>query len=181
MSLENFYYVSQIIASVAVLASLVYLALQTRMGARNQKAQMHESRSQWLRHEARLLGDPSVNEVTRRGMASDLSMSEPQINQFFFHAVSFYLSWEEQMRQHREGMIDDARWSQTEAYIRDFMQSPGWRAVAKMYMAQQQIDPAYSALLTRLLGDVKPAKRVPVADIWKSLVSQELLAMQTEV
>jgi hypothetical protein len=30
MSLESFYYISLIVASVAVLASLIYLALQTR-------------------------------------------------------------------------------------------------------------------------------------------------------
>ena len=49
MSLEEFYYVSQIIASTAVLASLIYLALQTRQTSRNQRAQMNQARSEWVR------------------------------------------------------------------------------------------------------------------------------------
>lgn len=67
MSIEEIYYVSQIISSIAVLVSLIYLALQTRQTSRNQKAQMHESRSLWLRHEVRLMGDPAVSTALRLG------------------------------------------------------------------------------------------------------------------
>ena len=38
MTLEEIYFVSQTIASVAVIASLVYLALQTRQAARSARA-----------------------------------------------------------------------------------------------------------------------------------------------
>ena len=177
MSLEESYYVSQILSTVAVVASLIYLALQTRQTGLNQKAQMHESRSLWVRHEARLLGEPSVNTVMRRGISSDMTMNEQQIEQFYYHATSFYMSWEEQFRQKREGMIDDARWSSTEGYIRIFLQSPGWRAVAKLYVAQQRIDPAFAALVSRLLKEIKPAKLVAIAEVWKSLVTEDLATM----
>lgn len=51
MTLEEIYFISQTVASVAVIASLVYLALQTRQAARNAKAAMHENRAETvLRH-----------------------------------------------------------------------------------------------------------------------------------
>lgn len=144
MSIENIYYISQIASSVAVLASLVYLALQTRQTSLNQKAQMHESRSLWIRHEARLLGDPSIQAAMSMGRNGDPEMTTSQIEQFFFHATSFPISWEEQHRQHREGMIDDERWRQTEGYHRQFLTLPGWRAAVRMYITSENVDPIYA-------------------------------------
>lgn len=43
MSLENAYYVSQILAAVAIAASLVFVGLQLRHGDRTQRAIMHQS------------------------------------------------------------------------------------------------------------------------------------------
>ena len=38
MSLENFYYVSQIIAAVAIFPSLIFVGLQLRQADKNQQA-----------------------------------------------------------------------------------------------------------------------------------------------
>ena len=45
MTLEEINYIGQSIASGAVIASLIYLAIQTRQAARISRAAMHENRA----------------------------------------------------------------------------------------------------------------------------------------
>ena len=63
MSLENLYYASQIVASFAVIASLIYLALQTRQTARNQRTLMHESRVQMISRDFERMMDPALTRL----------------------------------------------------------------------------------------------------------------------
>lgn len=70
MSLEQIFYVSQSIAAVAVIASLLYLAQQVRQAERVQRATMQQGRAgalflsgedSFLQHEAGMLSDAAFN------------------------------------------------------------------------------------------------------------------------
>jgi hypothetical protein len=73
MSLEHLYYLSQTIAAAAVMASLIYLALQTRQAARNQRAQIHDSRALWLVEVIQKSIDPALHDVLAAGGRADPS------------------------------------------------------------------------------------------------------------
>ena len=68
MSLEEFYYVSQIFASIGVLASVIYLALQTRQTARNQKTALHQERVIQMANDLQRSIEPAIASVIKEGM-----------------------------------------------------------------------------------------------------------------
>jgi hypothetical protein len=45
MTLEEVYYVSQVISTIALVLSVIYLAHQTRLAAKSNVAQMNQARS----------------------------------------------------------------------------------------------------------------------------------------
>jgi hypothetical protein len=74
MTLEAASFLSQIVAAFAVVASLIYLALQMRQTSRNQQAQMHQSRLHIVRDLALRLADPEFATTWRAGATAEPSM-----------------------------------------------------------------------------------------------------------
>jgi hypothetical protein len=67
MSLEQIFYLSQTIASVAVVGSLVYLGLQVRAGDRNQRALMQQGRAARASQASLATARPELARIWRKG------------------------------------------------------------------------------------------------------------------
>jgi hypothetical protein len=172
MSLEEFYYVSQIAASAAVLASLIYLALQTRQTARNQQAQMHVMRLQYVRDDVTRLGAPAFSAVYRQGLAGDPELKAEEGWQFVMTAYGLLLSFQEQFHEFHEGMLNKRRWEPTRSTIKRVMSSPGFRAVFHLF--RPQLDAQFAAAVDEIIAEVKvsPLEHVSFAK-WQQLVAAE--------
>ena len=168
MSLEEFYYVSQIVASVAVLASLIYLALQTRLTARNQMAMMHENRIQTITHDTEIMMDPAFTPVLNRGMAGDDTLNDDEVMRFQLFGRSMLVQWEERFRQKSDGMLDNDRWKSTQASIRGWMTAPGNRAVFQIFRGGLGKD--FCAEVDRLLIESSELEIVQISNGWRALV-----------
>ena len=177
MSLEEVYYVSQTIAAVAVFGSVVYLALQTRQAARNQRAQMHDSRAQSLFEAIQKTVEPEVHGLLMAGGKADPTMDASQTLRFALYAFSYFLVWEEQFRQWRDGMLDSARWGSSELFLKEHLAQPGWRAACRQFLPRADAD--FAALLRRLLDqlDASPPATLNTGEAWKALAAQEREAM----
>lgn len=79
MTLEAIYFISQTIASVAVIASLVYLALQTLQAAQSSWAAMHESRAATVLHHIDTTTDCEFHPIWAKGNAAAADMSDAEI------------------------------------------------------------------------------------------------------
>ena len=75
MTLEEIYFISQSIAAVAVIAFLVYLALQTRQAAKNSRAAMHESRAATELHHIDTMTDREFHPIWAKGNAAAADLS----------------------------------------------------------------------------------------------------------
>ena len=166
MSLENFYYVSQIVASVAVIASLIYLALQTRQTARNQRTMMHESRVQMISRDFERMMDPALTPVVLRGMAGDETLDDGQVTQFQLFARMLLLQWEERFRQRREGMLETERWQSDERGIRIFLNSPGYAAVAQL--VKDNLDKRFAATLQGMMEGPRGPQLGSFPEAWRA-------------
>lgn len=171
MSLENFYYISQIVASVAVLISLIYLALQQRLTVRSLRAQMHNSRLDQSVRGYLHLSDPAQAAVAVAGELADPSMNDVQCVQFVARQLARFIAVEEQFRQRREGAIDERRWASTEAYLKLTLNAPGVRAVCRMF--QRGADKEFAVLLQRLLLEAKGESIPQTVAVWKAIAAQE--------
>jgi hypothetical protein len=83
MSLGDFYTISQILASAAVFASLVYRALQTQQAALHQKSTLHQNRAAQFSHDFALRADADIAAVLAAVDAGDEPLTEVQFRQNF--------------------------------------------------------------------------------------------------
>ena len=84
MTLEEIYYISQVVASVAVIASLVYLALQTRHAARSTRAAMHENRAATVLRHVDKVTEPDFQPIWVKGLSASADMSDADVGKFSF-------------------------------------------------------------------------------------------------
>jgi hypothetical protein len=128
MTLEELYYVSQIVAALMIFASLIFVGLQMRQSARNQRAVMHANRNQLITESLRLMGEPALARVYSAGAAAAPDMDALEVNQFVFLVRATLSSMQHQFLEWQEGLIDDARWKITRTALDNLLTSPGWRA-----------------------------------------------------
>src|SRR4051812_19227990 len=87
MNLEQAYYVSQLVSTIALVFSVVYLARQTRLAARSNFAQMHQARSQQLHETTLMLTDPELGPLVKAGLHGDTNLDDSQVLRFYFFAT----------------------------------------------------------------------------------------------
>ena len=111
MTLEQWAYIGEIIAAVAVIASLVYLSTQVRQSNVLARAQTSQSMIQMARQEILLVGEPP--EIYTAFTKDEISVQEKiKLNQWLIAAIR---QREYEWLASKEGVIDSAIF---EAYAR---------------------------------------------------------------
>jgi hypothetical protein len=131
MSLEQISYLSQIIASVAVVGSLLYLAQQVRQAERNQRAMIQQGRADRTSAAALLVASPELATVFRKGVNGE-PLTREEFNQFLMLARGMLLSGEDSYLQHKVGLLDERAFDSWLASARVFMAAPGLRAMWRL-------------------------------------------------
>ena len=108
MSLEHIFYVSQSIAAVAVIASLLYLAQQVRQAERVQRATMQQGRADRTSQASLAVASSELARVLQKGMAGDTELTREEFTQWMWMCRALFLSGEDSFLQHEAGMLSDA-------------------------------------------------------------------------
>lgn len=119
MSLEQASLVSQIISAMAILGSLVFLAVQVR-------GNTHELRSQAyfnaLTHGQRpfelLIQDPALIRTVNLGYTSPDALDGDERERFGLHTFMLFNAWEYFFYQHQDGSIPKQLFLGTDAHMR---------------------------------------------------------------
>jgi hypothetical protein len=127
MTLEMISTIVQMIANVAVIASLVFVVLQVRMGVemlRDAAMRNHNEKHQSISRA--VFENPQLAELWTRGSKGGLAiLSDAERAQF----VNFYMYvlrvWEELFLQHRSGIMDKALFAANVQILRDTYPMPG--------------------------------------------------------
>ena len=176
MSLEEVYYVSQVVAAVAIIGSLIYLGVQTQQTSKNQRAMMHQSRVDNIRDIFNKIGDPAFAAIYRAGASAEPGMETNACAQFAYFARGQLNSLQELFLQRRDGMIDERRWNISRGAIRTLLTYPGYRALYKL--VRGGLDPDFVALTDSILIETKDkAPPDEFALAWADLASQERATM----
>src|SRR6476661_1262645 len=136
MSLEQIFYLSQTVASVAVVGSLVYLGLQVRAGDRNQRALMQQGRAVRASQASLATASPELARIWRKGLAGDSDFTQDEFSQWMLLCRASLLSGEDSFLQHKAGLLDKAAFDSYEAGARFFLASPGLRVAWKLIRLQ---------------------------------------------
>lgn len=136
MTLEETFYLSQTIASVAVVGSLIYLGLQVRYAERAQRGIMQQGRADRTSQAALTLAHGGLSSIWHRGAAGDPSLSREEFAQWMLLCRSAFLSAEDSYMQHKAGLLSDAAFESYVAGVRYYMSRPGLRAAWQVGSAQ---------------------------------------------
>jgi hypothetical protein len=147
MSLSNLASISEIIGSIAILATLIFLALQIRQNTRAIEASASqdaaESESNAL---VQLLNYPEVAASLSKGALTDVEVVR------LFAFLSLLLRAHEQYwRQYQLGVIDEATLKRYQGSLVAQLSFPSSRNWWKAY--QVRFDPGFSARVNGLLRD----------------------------
>ena len=172
MNLEQAYYISQLISTIALVFSVVYLGRQTHLAARSNFAQMHQARSQQLHEMILMLTDSDLGPLIRAGLHGDTNLDDSQVRRFYFYGATQLRIQEEIFRQWREGTIGTNRWRTTERMITGMASAPGYRSC--FWMLRSGLDVHFVQLVDKIIDDAGPATTFDLEAEWRSGVSRAL-------
>lgn len=173
MTLEEFYYISQIVAVIAIFCSLIFVGLQMRQNARNQRAIMHANRNQSIIESLRVMADPALARVLRAGAAASPDMDALEVNQFVFQTRATLSGMQHQFLEWREGMIDDVRWKITRDSLNVLLTAPGYRAAYLMWR-EYGATPQFRVVCDEMLQHSECRMPADTSATWHALAAQQL-------
>ena len=133
MTLENLANIGEFVGGIAVIISLLYLALQIRQNSKIVRAAAYQSFNE---ANARVLhtmaqGPPAAETMTK-GLADIRSLSPAESFQFITLVVSLLQSFQTAYFQHRDGLLPDDLWRNHRAVGRWWLANPGIRSAMKL-------------------------------------------------
>lgn len=171
MSLEQVFYLSQSLASIAVVGSLIYLGLQVRGADRSQRAIMQQGRADRASNASLTMASGELAHVWQRGMDADPTMTREEVTQWLLVSRSAFLSGEDSFLQYKAGTLDQAAFDSYCAGVRTYMSYPGFRAAWKL--SATQFGKEFRAFVDAQVAATQTAVHVDIYAEWQKLVRAE--------
>lgn len=168
MTLENVFYISQTIASVAVVGSLIYVGLQVRYAERSQRGLMQQARADRTSMASLTAAGPELARIWMKGVAGDADLTPLELTQWLMMARSAFLSGEDSVLQYKAGLLSKETFDTYVAGARFHLARPGFRAAWKMQRAT--FGPEFRSFADSILHDVPVAPAPDSLAEWKALV-----------
>jgi hypothetical protein len=131
MSLSDLASLGSFVSGVAVLVSLVYLALQVRQAEKNQRALMQQGRAARMMDLQLRIATPEMGELFAKGsQGGDLSAVE--FLRYRAASRAGIISFEDTFYQHREGLLADAPFETSRDAFAAGLALPGRRALWRL-------------------------------------------------
>jgi hypothetical protein len=170
MSLAELSSIGSIVSGVAVIVSLIYLALQIRQAAKNQRGTMHQMRAALSTDVMLRIAESDLSQSFRAGLTGDPAISEAQFWRYFYAASAIMRTTENAFSQYQDGLVTDAHFASAKASARAFLASPGYRALWQATRLSRE--PGFRAFMDQLEAEVAVAAPVDVFATWKSLLAE---------
>jgi hypothetical protein len=176
MSLADLASIGSLVSGVAVLISLIYLALQVRQSERNQRALMQQTRASRTTDLLIAISQPGITESYYKVADGDDDVSLIDIRRFGSLFRASLYGFEDAYFQHQNRLLDDNAFASTLATIRFILRRPGVRANWKLQ--RQMHDTGFTALMDRLLeempvGDFSATGAALELAQWREMVAAE--------
>lgn len=172
MTLEAVYYISQIVSTLALVVSVVYLGRQTHLAASSQIAQMHQARIVQFNENLQRMTDPEFAPIATAAMHGDMTLSEEQLRRFYFFGVSQFRVFEEMFRQWQDGMLATERWETSRRTLAGMIRAPGYRGC--YHAIRNGLDPRFVALVDDVIAENATKASFDPMEDWRTGVRMAL-------
>ena len=149
MTLSDLASIGSLVSGVAVLISLIYLALQIRQSERNQRAIIQQTRASRTADVLIGIAQPGIIESYYKVADGDEDVSLIDIRRFGSLFRASLYGFEDAYFQHKNRLLDDNAFASTVGSIRYVLHWPGVRASWKLQRAMH--DQGFATLMDRLL------------------------------
>ena len=130
LTLEEGYYISQMVAAVILVLSVVYLALQVRQNTHAMRLSNTQAGSaNWMAVMGMLANKEEITDIYRRGLTAHDALNENDQIRFRMLGMQILRVFCENFEQQHEGAMRKARWEASQRAHIDVMQTPGMQAV----------------------------------------------------
>ena len=173
MSLSDLASLGSLVSGVAVLGSLIYLALQLRQTDRNQQALIRHSRSSRTVDLMLARLDPGVANAWRRGLQEPDEISQTELLQFLSLCRAHFHNLEDAFYQHEEGLLNEAAFATALAGAHGMARYPGLRA-AWEGIRRNHAGPFADFMAGVVAGGrLGPPGQLPSVDEWRGAYAAE--------
>jgi hypothetical protein len=172
MLLSNLAALGSFVSGIAVLTSLVYLALQVRQTERNQQISIRHSRVSRTVELHLALADPAIANAWLHGLASPLEITPTEVSQFINLCRAHFFHFEDSFYQREGGVLNDEAFETVVAGVRLAARSPGFRAAWKI--ARPNFGGRFLSFMDGVVA--KSAVEAPVdfsLEAWKAAFASE--------
>jgi hypothetical protein len=169
MTLEELYFVSQTIAAVAIVASLLYVALQLRQTERNQRAIIQQGRA--TRNLTLTMRQTEVEMAALMAKAGTewSSMSDVELLQFIGWTRGILFHFEDSYLQHLDGLMDERAFESARSSLASILSRPASRATWEVTRTFHS--PAFVAYVDKLVRDAPLSPGVLTTN-WKAKMAE---------
>ena len=172
MTLEEMYFVSQIVAAVAIVGSLIFVGIQLRQSERTQRAAMHQGRTQRGMDMALRTTDADLVAAMGALIRQDAAVTNGHILQVGGLLRAMILNLEDVVWQHKAGLLDTHALDNAVAPVKRLLALPGIRAlwqVVRTSYAEETV-----AVVERLAVTDAPLLNPAVepVQIWRAIAAQ---------
>ena|SRR3569833_2931580 len=174
MTLSDAAAVAGVISSVAVLISLVYLALQVRHASNSQRSETQGNATGRRMEVLVALADAGAAESMCKGMEAAPDMTEIQIHQFTNLCNLTLAMAEDEFFQHRAGLLDDQRYLIQRGILEATLSAPGFRACWRMTRAM--LHPDFAAHVDEIMRNAKSTSGDAFFAGFRALAAEERAA-----
>ena len=129
MTLSDLASIGSLVSGVAVLISLIYLALQVRQAEKNQRALMNQGTAARVSEALLALAQPQFAGLSSRAQSGDTDFSAQEINQLRMILRVSLLSLQDALVQHRAGLVDHITFQNSTGAVRSILALPAYRAI----------------------------------------------------
>ena len=174
MTLSDLASIGSLVSGVAVLASLVYLNLQTRQSAINQRSLMQQGRVQMTADWMESISGGEALAITLRGNAGDNTFDVAQYVHYTNQVWAVLFLLENNFIQHRMGVIDEREFSAILGPFRFYAALPGFRAF--WLQVHQLFDRPFASFLDGLIEKTPVVVHASEKSLerWKILASEQI-------
>ena len=163
--------IGELFGGIAVVASLVYLALQIRQNTKSVRSStLHHNTDLWTDLFFRL-AEPDVARAYVAGMSGQPDIRPLHFTQFFFICRAMFLAFENQYYQMRQGVLDIETYAGYEQSIStQFLAFRGFR----IWWQQNRsvFSPAFVEHIDKLIAEVPQADSARLLHEWQTICQE---------
>ena len=158
MSLSDLSSIGALVGGIAVLVSLVYLALQVRQTEKYQRALINQGATTQSRGSIQAFAEPGIAALVSRVVAGERDFTAPELVQMSMVLRLTLISMQDALFQHHEGLIDEGTLDNGFRASGSILAQPVFRAL--WLEGRGTYVPEFASRVDKLIADRPVAKPV---------------------